>query len=100
MRERGSEEDERRVRKMREVRPKKLKRHPNKRTGKMNFQELTTLQRISLSTLNAQKHQQGTGYFYMWLGIATDLICMIYEGVNKTPTQYFVKKALHLPKVV
>lgn len=56
----------------------------------MNFQEFTTLQRISLLTLKVQKYQPGTGYFYVWLGIATDLIYMIYEGVNKTQTQYFV----------
>lgn len=46
------EQEEEGLLKMREVRTKKLKRHPNKRTGKMNFQEFTTLQRISLLTLN------------------------------------------------
>ena len=78
---------------MREVCAKKLKRHLKKRIGKINFQESTTLQRISLLTLKVQKHQQGIGYFYhVWLQIATDPLCMIYEGVNKTQTQYFVKE--------
>lgn len=68
--------------------PKKLKRHPKRRIGKMNFQEFTTLKRISLLTLKVQKPQQGIGYFYhVWLEIATDLLCMIYEGVNKIQTQ-------------
>lgn len=72
---------------MREVCTEQLKGHSKKWVGKINTQEFTALQRISILTLKVQKHQKGTGYFYhVWLGIATDLICMIYEGVNKTST--------------
>lgn len=72
---------------MREVCMEQLKERSKKRVGKINIQEFIALQRIRLLTLKVQKHQQGTGYFYhVWLGIATDLICMIYEGVNKTST--------------
>lgn len=78
---------------MREVCSKVLKRHPKKRIGKIRFQEFTTVQRISLLALKVQKHQQGIGYFYyVWLEIATELMCMIYEDVNKPQTQYFVKQ--------
>lgn len=72
-------------------RSRKNTKHPKSRKGKKIVQEFTALQRVSLLTLKVQKHQQGTGYFYhVWLGIATYLICMIYEGVNKTQMQYFV----------
>lgn len=92
MRKRRAKEDEG-LPKMREVCTKTLKRQPKKRIEKINFQEFTTLQRISLLTLKVQKHQQGIGYFYyVWLEIATELMCLIYEGVNKTQTQYFVKQ--------
>lgn len=88
-RRRGKEDES--LPKMKEVCTKQLQGHPKNRRGKINFQEFTRLQRISLRTLKVQKHQQGTGYFYhVQLGIAADPICMIYEGVNKTQTQYFV----------